>query len=404
MTSCRLPAVFALVTSVAVFLPSVAQADETPAAPAPKPSKKKPAAKKKKAAPKPAEPTIPEAIEAPKETPKEAPKAVAPVTLAAPAAPPRVVPEPNAPASTTSLTSADVPGRDAPAESKKTTPDAPSPWLFDGSVGVPKLASGAFSLAFDVTGGYTGEHLAGSANFAMSTMSMQEGNTLSSTGRTRFGVDANYLTSPGPHRFEASASLGYASYQTSYLSMGDGTSGSNASPGFSAEGSGLMRASAMAGVRAQESDVLQWRTRAGVGIQSESYSRVSSGNTPGNGSGDANGSFSAATSVRFSAHAEARWRVMPDLVALRPELGASMFSIRRSAFFFGATQNSATLEDSRAIELSLRANAEIEKLAMFGFVPALFAGLDYANVSGDAGTTSTLIPLGGIALATTSPL
>jgi hypothetical protein len=86
----------------------------------------------------------------------------------------------------------------------------------------------------------------------------------------------------------------------------------------------------------------------------------------------------------------------------RATIDASTFSVRRTAIFFGSTQNGANIEDARAIELSLRLNGEIERLAMFGIAPAVFVGLDYASVSGDAGSTSTLIPIGAIALATTT--
>lgn len=392
-----LHALLALVL-MGIAAPSTAAAapDDPPTGSTPKTSKKKPARKpktkvKKEKAAEPA----PEAPKEAKEEPKEPPPPPI-VTTAAPTSTPTVerVPEPT---SITKITSAELP--DKPAEPKSTS-DAPSPWMFDGGVGVPKLASGSFSLAVDATGGYHGEHLAGAARFAMSTMALEEGSTLTSTSRTQLGIDAGYLTSPSAHRLELRASLGYASYQTSYISMPDAAGGG--SPGFSAEGSGLLRASAMVGVRAQESEVLLWKASGGVGIQSESYSRVETGNGTAAGSDAAGGNFNSATSVRLSAHGEARWRVSPGLVAMRPELAASMFSLRRSAFFFGDSKSGATLESSRAIELSLRVNAEIERLELFGFVPALFAGVDFASVSGDAGSTSTIIPLGGVALATTT--
>jgi hypothetical protein len=274
---------------------------------------------------------------------------------------------------------------------------APSPWSFDGSVGVPKLASDSFALSLDVTGGYTGEHLGSVVNFATSTVALQKDSALSSTSRTRFSIDAAYLTAPSRYRLEGRLSLGYASYSTTYIAIPTSAAGSSS---FSAEGSGLARLSGLFGVRAAESETLSWTAAGGLGFQSESYTQTQSG---GGASGGPSGNFSAESSVRLLGRGALRWRWMPDVVALRPELEASTFSLRRTSLVFGSQSATAAVSDLRAVEVSARVNVEVERLALWGFVPAVFGGLDFASVSGDAGSVTALVPLGGLALATTTP-
>lgn len=171
--------------------------------------------------------------------------------------------------------------------------------------------------------------------------------------------------------------------------------------GFSSENSSISRLTLLLGRRARVSEAFRHKLSLGGGSQFDTYFRAASGNDAGQPELDLR------TTVRFLARAEARYAVVPETLALRPEVEIATFEIRRLPTFVGGSdaQGGAApaVQVSRENDVRLRLFADVQKLSFGGLMPGAFVGLDSISVSGDAGSTSAVIPIFGVGLINAKP-
>lgn len=277
---------------------------------------------------------------------------------------------------------------DASHPTTATTNDSDaSPWTYSAEVGVPKLAGSEFKLVGAGALGYHGESKGVAAQLAFASYATQSSQAVASTSRNSFGVQGWWqLSDPKePTRVELRGELGYASYGTVYIPISD-TAGE-----LLTEFSGMSRLSALIGGTRDIDGQLSVNALAGLGVQSESYSTSS-------GTGiDA----STSTSARGLGRIGARYRIAPHQVTLRLNADLSYASVTRTQFAVDTEDLGAVLEPEtfRLIESNNRLFGDLELLSFAGVVPNAFLGLDVLAINGDAGSSSTVVPLVGVGLS-----
>lgn len=330
-----------------------------------------------------------------------------PPTTAADATPPTTAPttapatptEPTPPPPPAEAANTTAPEAAPPAED----PDKPAGFLFDGDVGIPKLKSNETSLAFDLHLGYQWRHFGIGGYASMYNYGLQSDARLTSTQRVRYGLEARYLTGlrSDDVRYEIKVEANAGAFNTTTIDTGNTGNGGFGQSGFSTENSSISRLTLLLGRRARVSEAFRYKLSVGAGSQFDTYFRAASGNDAGEPELDLR------TTVRFLARAEARYAVVPGALDIRPEAEFTTFEIRRLPTFVGANdaQNGAVpaVAVLRENDFRLRLFADVEKLSFGGLMPGAFVGLDYVAVSGDAGSTSALIPIFGVGLINTKP-
>lgn len=277
---------------------------------------------------------------------------------------------------------------DAPgAHGEASADDRASPWTYSAEVGVPKLAGSEFKLVGAGALGYHGESKGVAAQLAFASYATQSSQAVASTSRNSFGLQGWWQLSDAkePTRVELRGELGYASYGTVYIPISD-TAGE-----LLTEFSGMSRLSALIGGTRDVDGQLSVNALVGLGVQSESYSTSS-------GTGiDA----STSTSARGLGRIGARYRIAPDQVTLRLNADLSYASVTRTQFAVDTEDLGAVLEPEtfRLIESNNRLFGDLELLSFAGVVPNAFLGLDVLAINGDAGSSSTVVPLVGVGLS-----
>ncbi|MEZ4228591.1 MAG: hypothetical protein R3B89_05480 [Polyangiaceae bacterium] len=262
-----------------------------------------------------------------------------------------------------------------------------SPWNYSGEVGVPKLASNDFKLVGGGEVGYHKEKWSIVAQLAFASYATQSDQAYNSTSRSSFGVDGAWSLSDAhdPTRLSLVGELRYASYGTVYIPISD------AGGELLSEFSGMSRLSALLGAEHDVDPTLALSGAVGIGFQNESYSASS----------DANIEASTSSSARFLGRIGARYAIAPGTLALRLRSDLSYASVTRTQFAVDTDDLNAALapETFKLIESNNRIFGDLELLAFAGIVPNAFIGLDVFAMTGDAGSTSTLVPLAGVGLS-----
>ncbi|MEZ4371495.1 MAG: hypothetical protein R3B07_11750 [Polyangiaceae bacterium] len=284
-----------------------------------------------------------------------------------------------------------VAAHDAPdaAPHPQTSPkgSTQSPWDYSGEIGVPKLASDDFKLVGGGEVGYHKETWGIAAELAFASYATSSDQAFNSTSRNSFGIDGEWaLSEPhAPTQLSLQGELKYASYATVYIPI-DPNAGDLLS-----EFSGMSRLSALLGVERQVDPMFALLGAVGVGFQNESYSASSDSGIEASTSG----------SARFLGRVGADYALMPGTVSLRLRSELSYASVTRTQFAVNTDDLAAapTPESFKLIEANNRLFGDLEMASFAGIVPSVFVGLDVFAMTGDAGSTSTLIPLAGVGLS-----
>ncbi|MCA9646197.1 MAG: hypothetical protein H6718_07885 [Polyangiaceae bacterium] len=262
-----------------------------------------------------------------------------------------------------------------------------SPWDYSGEIGVPKLASNDFKLVGGGQVGYRKETWGIAAELAFASYATSSDQAFNSTSRNSFGVNGLWaLSEPhAPTQLSLQGELKYASYATVYIPI-DTNAGDLLS-----EFSGMSRLSALLGVERQVDPSFALLAAVGVGFQNESYSASSDSGIEASTSG----------SARFLGRVGADYALMPGTVGLRLRSELSYASVTRTQFAVNTDDLTAapTPENFKLIEANNRLFGDLEMASFAGIVPNVFVGLDVFAMTGDAGSTSTLIPLAGVGLS-----
>ncbi len=283
-------------------------------------------------------------------------------------------------------------GRDAtdaasPPQTSQPKTSGESPWNYSGEVGVPKLASSDFKLVGGGEVGYRKATWSIAANLAFASYATQSDQAYNSTSRNSFGVDGAWALSDAhePTRFDLQGELKYASYATVYIPI-DPNAGD-----LLTEFSGMGRLSALLGVEHDVDPTLSLHGAAGIGFQNESYSTSS----------DSGIDASTSSSARFLGRVGARYVAMPGKLNVRLQSELGYASVTRTQFAVDTEDLAAppAPETFKLIEANNRLFGDLEMLSFARIVPNAFVGLDVFAMSGDAGSSSTLIPLVGVGLS-----
>jgi hypothetical protein len=121
--------------------------------------------------------------------------------------------------------------------------------------------------------------------------------------------------------------------------------------------------------------------------------RFTSGNTFSLNSDD---NFSAQASGRLLVRAH----IVPQLLGARLKLESTYFNITREELSavstMGQLSTTSTVNQDQQLEFHGRLFLDADVASFAGFVPAVFAGLDYLGIQGNTTTISQAIPLVGI--------
>jgi len=299
---------------------------------------------------------------------------------------------------TASLTAfADEPGADTSVteDASRKKQGQPSPWIYSGSLGMPKLESGAFRLVGDGALGYARDHWGMQGGLAFASYATSSQQAFSSTSRNSGGIEGWYSRGSAEDRllWQLRGELSYASYATTYIMTGDAAA---AGGGFQSETSGMTRATALFGGRYRASSNLTASALGGLGLQAESYSTAS----------EAGADVSMSSSVRYTARLGATWIILPDKLRLRALSDIGYYSITRTRLAVD-TEASSTgeplqRESFKLLELNNRVFADLSSFTFAGLTPTVFVGIDVMSLSGDAGSASTLVPLAGLGFVNTA--
>lgn len=279
------------------------------------------------------------------------------------------------------------------------TPPAPEPEAgaeasrvtVDLNVGKPSLGTDTFVVALDGGLGYATPRfgVAGSGGFSVYDLSADgsETETVRDAGQIEgwwtFGEAGAGL------RPELRVALGAALYSATYVpAPGRGT--------YHDEDSLLRRGTALAGLRLRQGR-LEGGVWVGGGVQHETFDYV------GNDPADALVRSEEATTMRGEARLRLRYAAWPSSLALRLTVDATRFSLTRSELVVARSGAAARTEAFAQTEIGARLAADLEILALFGFVPAAFLGLDDVAMSGEAGARRSTIPVVGLGVSRRDP-
>jgi hypothetical protein len=267
----------------------------------------------------------------------------------------------------------------------------------DVNGGVPKLESNEFRLMGDGTVAVAADDLGAALRGAFAAYDAQTRAAISDSTRASASLEP-WLTSGGysaPLRFELRAVAEVAFYDSTYIPRLP-----PAEAGFFHDEDSLMwRGDLLAGVRARPGPRFFIAARLGGGVQYETYDYVKvDPNDPTVLTSTDN------TSLRGRAQLRTRWLAAPDVISLRGRLDATFFSITRDdlAVRLDQLRAGATVTSSRRtlrqIEAGARLFVDADALALVGLRPAAFLGVDLFRLRGDAGATTSIVPVAGIGL------
>lgn len=267
------------------------------------------------------------------------------------------------------------------------------PWIVDLNAGAPSLESGKFQLVGSGTLGYATPRLGGVAAGSLAAYDLTTPRSLVDNTLTSGQGEAWVLLGgPGDRlRVELRGEAGVALYDSTYIPLV-----SNAGF-FHDETSFMSRGSLVAGARFAPNDRFAAALRLGGGVQVESYTYVTL-----DPAAPALLSDSDNTSFRGVGHLELRWRAVPRWFSLRMLGDASLFTITRSSLLVrptsGAGAASVTEERFRQLDVTGRSSVDLDVLAVFGLMPAVFGGADLFSLRSSAGSTFTVVPVVGIGI------
>lgn len=265
-------------------------------------------------------------------------------------------------------------------------------WALDASIGVPKLSRGGFHV---IGGGSAGVQAPtwsafGRGDFAAYDLEGKGGVQQGERAEGNVEGGGSFALSPAL-ALDARGSLGAATY--------DATTISPLVP-LSDEGSTLYRAGGLVGLRWTSGRSFA-SLHLGGGAQLEQYGRTVVAQAGQSVALD----DESKTTFRAEARIAARWAIVPDVVSLRIRSEGTMFSLRRDARAIRVTTSgtpsvvaAGAVDTTKQLEVRSRLFVDVDALALFGVVPAVYAGVDLLRVDGPAGVLTSTVPSAGVGL------
>jgi len=97
---------------------------------------------------------------------------------------------------------------------------------------------------------------------------------------------------------------------------------------------------------------------------------------------------------------------VPGWFGVRLRAESTHFNITREQLSFtsaGGGVTSSSVEIDQQLEVHGRVFVDADVASYFGFVPAIFLGLDYLGIQGSATSSSTVVPSVGIGIVREDP-
>jgi hypothetical protein len=159
------------------------------------------------------------------------------------------------------------------------------------------------------------------------------------------------------------------------------------------------RGTALAGVRWRSaSESLFVTASIGVGLQYEDPDT-----TTFKGKGTLSLKSDQNVTAQGTVRAQLRWRFVPQVLGARLRTEALAFQITREELSVasdgaGGLTTTSRVDQQRQIDVRTRAFIDGDVASFAGFVPAVFAGLDYLGISGANTSENRVIPVFGVGI------
>ena len=291
-------------------------------------------------------------------------------------------------------------GGTARAQSTSAVPpiESPSPWVAELNGGIPNVDFTQQKVVADASGGYSTGPLGLVGRGWIDTYNLASTQTHDDYTHVGGSVEGWWLSgdSAAVWRLELRAAGEFDYYDTTTYPL------VNPLGNFYDFDSRIGRGNVLVGVHyRQPDDRLTLHAQLGGGMQYEDPDTT----TFTNGKGatlQSNTDVSADATARLFARA----RVVPGVFGTRLRAESTYFTITREQLLFassGGGVSSTSVERDQQIEVHARLFFDADVAAYFGFVPALFVGLDYLGIQGSATSSSNLIPSVGIGIVREDP-
>lgn len=267
----------------------------------------------------------------------------------------------------------------------------PTPWVFELNGGVPNVDFSQQKVVADATFGYATKNLGIVGRGWIDTYDLDDSQTHNDYTHGGGSLEGWWLSGSGTEKLRVEVRLSgeFDYYDTTTYPLQDALNQ------FYDFDSRMVRGSALLGLRyGSPVDRVSVQLLVGGGGQFEDpdTTRFTGGQT-----------LSLMSDQNLTAQANGRLlvrvHIVPQILGARMRAESSFFSITREQLSVagsgGALSTSSTVEQEQQIEVHTRAFLDAEVASFGGFVPALFAGLDYIGIQGSATTLSSAIPMLG---------
>jgi len=264
-----------------------------------------------------------------------------------------------------------------------------SPFVFDVSGGIPKLMTNDIRFVGNATIGYQTRSFGVVGEGGLAYFDLGSGGFSSDNTHAHGTLQGWYLTgSPASTmRLELRLNGGIDYYDATTISAPV----SNTLQQFNDFDAMVIRGTANVGFRYRLQDRFFLAARGGGGAQYSTY------DTTAVGASGIQFNSPDTFSERGEAHADLRWRFWPERLALRSVAEGAVFYLTSDALVFsaptgGKATTSVSTSNAFQAELSGRVFIDVDIARVLGFVPAVWAGLDYVNEQ----TGTATVPSAGI--------
>jgi len=271
----------------------------------------------------------------------------------------------------------------------------PEPLVLEANAGVPRLRSDDLRFTGDLTLGWKTKAIGVIGRGYLSYYDYTTPTGATDNMRTGGSLEAWYRSGDDSSkvRFEARLTGGVDYYDATYNPSGPAATSGH----FHDEDSLLARGTLLVGVYLQPSAKFMLDLLVGGGGQYESYGYLKTDPADPNVLSD-----TTAVSGRGNGRLLMRWSFWPSILALRIRAEGSFFRLTRDVFTvaqIGRPLSAGTTStEVTQVETSSRAFLDLDFAKLLGFVPAAWGGIDYFQISSDAGDTTISVPILGVGI------
>lgn len=267
------------------------------------------------------------------------------------------------------------------------------PWTLDAHASVPRLQSGDFLINGDAALGYSQERFGGLARGSLYSYELKNADGQLTRTERLAGSGEGSLSLRASDTLRVDVRLAGGGSQYTTLNVADA--------GIGKQQSTIGFGGFLAGVRADPSPLLSLAAHAGLGIQAEQFKQTDL--TLGTGAGAlASGGIgvnqSSPVTVRGELRVAGDWAALPQVLSLRVRAEAIVSSISRTDTVTTVSglgvQSASSAATVKQLEVYARGYVVVDALGVFGFFPAVHAGVNYVTLLSGGGEPVVVPVLG----------